>query len=47
MGDAEGMGGEDMWLWVAPIWWGAAMGFLTALIPNYLLARAGWKHGEM
>ena len=41
------MGGEDMWLWVAPIWWGAVMGFLTALIPNYLLARAGWKHGGM
>ncbi|MHB0937700.1 MAG: DUF4396 domain-containing protein [Armatimonadota bacterium] len=38
---------EDLWLWVAPIWWGAFIGFLTALIPNYLLVKYGWKPGGM
>lgn len=41
------MTAEDLWLWVTPVWWGAAMGFLAALIPNYLMVRAGWKHGGM
>jgi hypothetical protein len=41
------MSGEDLWLWVAPLWWAAVMGFLTALIPNYLMVRAGWKNGGM
>jgi hypothetical protein len=38
---------EDLWLWVTPLWWGAALGFFTALIPNYLMERAGWKNGGM
>ena len=41
------MAEEDLWLWVSPLWWAAAMGFLTALIPNYLMARAGTKNGSM
>jgi hypothetical protein len=41
------MAEEDLWLWVAPIWWGAFLGFLTALIPNYLLVKYGWKPGGM
>ncbi len=41
------MSTEDLWSWVAPLWWAAFMGFLTALIPNYLLVRAGWKRGGM
>lgn len=39
------MAEEDRWLWITPLWWGAALGFLTALIPNYLMERAGWKSG--
>lgn len=41
------MAEEELWLWVSPLWWAAFMGFLTALIPNYLMARAGWKNGGM
>ncbi len=41
------MSEEDIWLWVSPLWWGAAMGFFTALIPNYVMARRGWKNGSM
>lgn len=38
---------EDLWLWVTPLWFAAACGFFTALIPNYLLVRRGWKMGGM
>jgi hypothetical protein len=41
------MAGEDLWLWITPLWFGAAAGFLTALVPNYLMVRAGWKEGGM
>ena len=41
------MSAEDLWLWVSPLWWGAAMGFFTALIPNYVMAMRGWKNGGM
>lgn len=41
------MSTEDLWLWVAPLWWASFMGFLTALIPNHLLVRSGWKDGGM
>ena len=41
------MAPEDLWLWVAPLWFGAAIGFFTALLPNYLMVRAGWKNGGM
>ncbi len=41
------MAGEDLWLWVTPLWFGAAAGFFTALIPNYLLVRNGRKEGGM
>ena len=41
------MAGEDLWLWTFILWAAAAAGFFTALIPNYLLVRLGWKEGEM
>lgn len=41
------MSSEDLWLWVTPIWISAAAGLLVALIPNYLMVKAGWKEGEM
>jgi hypothetical protein len=41
------MAGEDLWLWVTPLWFAAAAGFFTALIPNYWMVRAGWKMGGM
>ena len=41
------MSEEDIWLWVSPLWWAAFIGFLTALIPNYLMAVRGWKNGGM
>jgi len=36
---------EDRWLWITPLWWGGTLGYLTALIPNYLMERAGWMGG--
>lgn len=41
------MSGEDLWLWVTPLWISAAAGFFAALIPNYFMVKAGWKEGEM
>ena len=41
------MAEEDLWLWVSPLWWAAAMGFFTALVPNYLMTVRGWKNGGM
>lgn len=41
------MSGEDLWLWVTPLWISAAAGLLVALIPNYFMVKAGWKEGEM
>jgi hypothetical protein len=41
------MAPEDLWIWVTPLWWAAFMGFLTALIPNYLMVFRGWKNGGM
>lgn len=41
------MAPEDLWLWVTPLWLAAAFGFLTALIPNYLMVRRGMKMGGM
>jgi hypothetical protein len=41
------MSGEDLWLWVTPLWISAAAGFFVALIPNYFMVKAGWKEGEM
>jgi hypothetical protein len=41
------MASEELWLWVSPLWWAAVWGFVAALIPNYLMARAGWKNGGM
>jgi hypothetical protein len=43
----ELMAGEDLWLWVTPLWFAAACGFFTALIPNYWMVRRGWKMGGM
>ncbi len=41
------MAGAELWLWPTVFWWAAAMGFLTALIPNYWLVRLGHKQGGM
>lgn len=41
------MSAEDLWLWVTPLWISAAAGFFVALVPNYLMVKAGWKEGEM
>lgn len=42
-----GMASAELWLWPTVFWWAAAMGFLTALIPNYWLVRLGRKNGGM
>lgn len=39
------MASEDIWLWAAPIWAGVAVGYFTAFIPNYIMARVGTKPG--
>mgnify|MGYP005834176991 CR=1 FL=1 len=39
------MSSEELWLWVTPLWAGAIIGYFTAFIPNYVLARVGWKPG--
>ncbi|WP_410508678.1 DUF4396 domain-containing protein [Methanosarcina hadiensis] len=41
------MSGEDLWLWVTPLWISATAGFFAALVPNYFMVKAGWKEGEM
>lgn len=41
------MASAELWLWPTVFWWAAAMGFLTALIPNYWLVRLGRKQGGM
>jgi hypothetical protein len=41
------MAPEDLFIWVTPLWWASFMGFLTALIPNYLMVFRGWKNGGM
>ncbi|WP_240664342.1 DUF4396 domain-containing protein [Methanosarcina sp. MSH10X1] len=41
------MSGEDLWLWITPLWISASAGLLVALIPNYFMVKAGWKEGEM
>jgi hypothetical protein len=41
------MAGEDLWLWVTPLWTAAVVGFFTALIPNYWMVFRGWKNGGM
>lgn len=41
------MAGPELWLWPTVFWWAAAMGFLTALVPNYWLVRLSHKQGSM
>jgi hypothetical protein len=41
------MAGEDLWLWIVPLWAAVVAGLATAYIPNYLMVRAGWKEGGM
>ncbi|WP_292463979.1 DUF4396 domain-containing protein [Methanolobus sp.] len=41
------MSGEDIWLWVTPLWVAASVGFFVALVPNYFMVKAGWKEGDM